>query len=52
MQAMGVVDVQRALDRLGLKISVIEFTNSTATSELQLKMSAANWDRSSKASDS
>ena len=31
---MGVVDVQRALDRLGLMISVIEFTKSTATSEL------------------
>ena len=34
MQAMGVKDVQRALDQLGLMISIIEFTNSTATSEM------------------
>ena len=33
MQAMGVRDVQLALERLGLEIEIIEFDSSTATSQ-------------------
>ena len=33
MQAMGVKDVQRALERQGLEIEIIEFDSSTATSQ-------------------
>lgn len=33
MQAMGVADVQAALDNLGLDIIIIEFGSSTATSQ-------------------
>ncbi|MCY4147542.1 MAG: YbaK/EbsC family protein [Chloroflexi bacterium] len=33
MQAMGVADVQAALDNLGLGIVIIEFESSTATSQ-------------------
>ena len=33
MQAMGVADVQAALDKLGLGITIIEFVSSTATSQ-------------------
>lgn len=32
-QAMGVADVQAALDNLGLAIVIIEFDSSTATSQ-------------------
>ena len=32
-QAMGVADVQAALDKLGLAITIIEFDSSTATSQ-------------------
>ena len=33
MQALGVAQVQAALDRLGLGITIIEFSRSTATSQ-------------------
>ena len=33
MQAMGVADVQNALDQLGLQVKVIEFESPTATSQ-------------------
>lgn len=33
MQAMGIVDVQFALERLALEIEIIEFDSSTATSQ-------------------
>ena len=34
MQAMGVMDVQEALDQLQLNIQIIEFASSTATSQM------------------
>jgi len=50
MQAMGLKDVQLALERLELEIEIMAYDSSTATSQQAADSARCNWGRSSKAS--